>query len=215
MENKILTALFVFVSFLVTAQKIQPKEQLILSDSLAFFGIDFSLAKMVNPEKIGQDVELRNTHGVYWDRIDDAFVANNNLKFEFQKKQVYTNVSFFDSSCYLLQPGWVVDRAGLLNDSLVGERIKPIKWATSSKLGLVFFVEKMDKPSGQLYVCAAYFNTVTGELIRTIHFSGKGKGIGYTNFWANAFQDAYNQLQPLNDNYRGQLKRYFKKNELR
>jgi hypothetical protein len=210
---RILAFLFLlFAGLSLSAQSIKPEEQVVLSDTVLYMGIDFSMARMVNPEDVDKAADIREKNMPAWATIDDFTCRNSNLKFDFQKKRVFCNVAMFDSSYLKLDNSWVLAKYDGLTDSMVTLHVKSYPLISGYRLGVAFVIDKMDRTKGgTLIMDAVYIDLSNNTVVKIIKCTGSGDGIGYTNYWTNGIESAYGFFKTANYNYLQRLKHHFKK----
>jgi hypothetical protein len=205
------TALLVFVNafFYSFSQDIQPQEKLVLSDSLVFMGIDMSTAKFIHPNKTDESGYIRDKHGAAWCQVDDQIAKRQDLKYDFQKKVVFSMTSIFDESYKQVDSNWVVAEYNGLSDQDVKDHISKYALIPNQRLGMVLLVDKMDRTRSSLSVCAAYIDLQTDQVIKIIRGEGSIGGYGYTAFFTTGLENAYHDVISKDDKYLKALKKYF------
>ena len=202
--------ILLFIQQSLSAQ-IKPEEKLILGDSIAFIGIDFSTAKFFNPEKLSKANYIRDKHGPTWGQIDDRIVEHADMKFDLQKKFVMVNTSMFDSSFKLQDSTWVTweDYKGL-GDDQIRTHVKKYAFVPSGNLLLVLLIDKMDIVKKAVSVCAVYMDGGK-NVIKVIHAVGNvGGSYGYSSWFNTAIENAYKDFIVNDDKYLKSLKKAFK-----
>lgn len=208
------TSLFLFLLFASScpAQEIKPEEKLILGDTLVFLGIDFGVAKMINPADVNQATFIRDKHGPYWGIIDDFMCAHSNLKFDFEKKVVICKTQLFDSSYAQLGSQWIVSKYEGITPEQIGQRVKTYP-SLKQSLGLVFIIDRMDKTKEALTMYGVYVDLHDNSVLKIIKGVGAAQGFGYSMYWATGVDQAYKYFTTSDNNYLHRLKHYFKKNK--
>jgi hypothetical protein len=204
--------ILLFIQQSLSAQ-FKPEEKLILGDSIVFLGIDFSVAKFYNPEKVDKSIFIRDRHGPDWGLIDDIIVHHGYMESDLHKKYVQSMSSLFDSSYKYLDSTWVINYDyGGISDSDISAHLKTYAPIANHRLALTILVDKMDI-SKTAAICAVYFDQRDMKMIKVIRSEGKSSGgmdFGYHAWFTMAIENAYHAFTLSNAKYLKELKKTFK-----
>jgi hypothetical protein len=174
----IIIALFLFIKN-SSAQKIT---------ELTWYGLDFSLAKMIGSPGFRNPSEIKNYYFGSWNNVIITESDKFNLK-KYYGKKFKTNLAKAE------ERNKQVDYNELITDDsyeLTSEQIKNVISNynnTGDGYGLVYVVESFDKVKESAFIWVCLFNEKTGEAFYMNKFNGKPGGFGIRNYWVNSVLD--------------------------
>lgn len=94
-----------------------------------------------------------------------------------------------------------------LTQSQLAEEVARLETEEMTGTGLVFIMELFDKTENQGYMHVVFFDIKSKSILLTTRMSGKARGIGKKNFWANT---VFFTLEQMRGVYKGLAKKYSK-----
>ena len=188
----------------VNAQKI---EDVFNSDDLVWFGLDFSHAKMIDPEGFSNPAQIVQGFFRSWNNIVVNEPNRYDLKQSFRKRTVSNDLSIVTPRNSQVDPSTLVledYETHELSEEIVRDIIKEYD-SDKSGLGLVFVVESFNKVTdlGTMYV--TFFDIETRVVFFTKKISGETGGFGLRNYWARTIR---NVIEEAGEQYSGWRREY-------
>jgi hypothetical protein len=82
-----------------------------------------------------------------------------------------------------------------INEQLIAGLLEPYKSEKQDGIGLLFFMENLDKITETGTMWVTFFDRSTTEIILTERMQGEAGGIGFRNHWANAIYEVIQQIK--------------------
>ncbi len=204
--NKVLFFVFLCASQFTWAQ--YTAKDVVTTDKMVWYGLDFSKAKMIGQfdqgngiaPASGNDIKLKYIPG--W----NAVILNEPQKYDlnktFRKTNVFKDLSPVEKNNSKIDP----DNLFTYNDykfensnAVIEEIIKGYeKGEKAEGIGLTFIVEYFSKPAEQASVHVVFFDIATKKVLIKEHMYAKAGGIGLRNYWIRSI---YNILDQIDDHY--------------
>ncbi len=194
---------FILVCFLMVGNTFgQNMNKSEISDTLVWFGLDFSHAKLV-----GTSIDFSDVHKItsyYFERMNEVMVTENE-KYDFKKAYHVQNVE------YNIKPAIERSRQNNSPDILTLKNPQPLTKAnvkaiikdcsfnSSSKTGLIYIVESLNKLEKKATVLVVFFDIKTKKILFSERMSGAPSGFGFRNYWLGAF---YHVLKKSSKSYK-------------
>ncbi len=166
---------------------------------VVFYGLDFSFLKLIHADgfvdRNGHDLcnTLPFKYFTEWNEMfliePDKFSVKryfgipdqlNDLEVVNERNRSYA----FTEGCIIADPDYKVARAD------IEIALDNIGRNTEGGLGLVIFVESMNKVDGKCRMQVVFFDRSDGSVIGMEGVVGTPSGIGFRNFWINAIDNA-------------------------
>lgn len=170
----------------------QSIEELRDSESITWFGIDFSQARFIGKYDFKSPWELKDKLIPEWNQVVlrepekyDISKYFSKPKVEMELGDVYDRNSKIDESEIIV--GFEQSDYEL-NSEIIQEIISEYK-AEYTGYGLVFVVESFNKPIEKGTVWVTYFHIPTKQVILTKRLSAEPMGFGIRNYWARVIYD--------------------------
>ncbi|MGZ3863750.1 MAG: hypothetical protein ACXVPN_01400 [Bacteroidia bacterium] len=207
--------ILILLALLVFQVKAQDKSR-ILGDSIVWFGIDFTKARM-----IGEFSNLRGIDDEKPKLKDGMIPAWNTLILNEQKK--YDICKFFHKRSVYFDMNPVTKNNSLINetqlinpneytfknpDETIAEVLKALpEGEKSSGLGLIFVVESFNKVQDLSNIYVTFFDIASKQLIYSQKISKKPHGGGLRNYWAGSIFDT---MKSVDEDFYSTWKKQFK-----
>ncbi len=180
---------------------------------LTFMGVDYSNAKYYGDAMTVDPVEMKSL----FTRIDELLVKEAS-KYDLQKALKRTSATIYaihyaESVNEKIDPGTIIVPNGTAPradytiktiEELITHYTYP---AGATGVGLVFVVEKMDKPDESEVFWATFVDLATKKMLFTQKIGGTGVGFGFRNHWAAPL---YSGIKAMKTNYGDWKKKYAK-----
>lgn len=154
-------------------------------ETITWMGIDFTQVKALGETGTVSTVEMISQFA----KINDLMI-NESDKYNFKEALNRTEVPYELDAVTKANAG--IDPDGLLSNSseqkdrITEQTIAGLTktYSGGSGIGLVFFMETLDKPKEAGVMWVTFFNRSTGAVLFTERMSGKALGFGFRNHWA-------------------------------
>lgn len=181
---------FTFVAvFSSTAQT--PADALKHGSDVTFFGIDFSNSKGVILGATAE--EMRDK---YFPAINTLLLVEQDkysIKKAFSKSEVTNSLAEVNKCNQALDVAnfnvYSKKDVKALDTDALTQMIQRYNLQDKNGIGLVFIAESLDKTENLGVYHLVYFSMPEGKIILTEKVSGKSKGFGMRNFWANSIYE--------------------------
>lgn len=84
---------------------------------------------------------------------------------------------------------------GRINAELIAKLVKAYDLKAPKGIGLVFFMETLDKPSETGTMWVTFFDLPTKKVLLTEQMSGKAMGFGFRNHWARTVYEVIKDIK--------------------
>lgn len=84
---------------------------------------------------------------------------------------------------------------GRINEELIAKLVKNYSLKKTEGVGLVFFMETLDKPSETGTMWVTFFRLSDHKVLLTEKMSGKAAGFGFRNHWARPVYEVIKQIK--------------------
>ena len=165
--------------------------------SVTWFGIDFSLIRMIGPEGFTDPVAIKNQQ---FDAINNLILNEPDkydLKKFFFKQQVPVDMSVVNKRNELPDEKEFVLPLGAqytVDENAVKNAVKSYNPDTKEGIGLVFIMEMFNKPAEVATMWVTFFDIAAKEVLLTAKMSGEAKGFGFRNYWTGAVNNVLKEI---------------------
>lgn len=166
---------------------------------VTWLGLDFTQVKLVGPLGTVEKAELIPL----FDDIN-RLVISERTKYNFEaalrKDEVPYDLSAVTKLNEAIDPSSIIaytssDGGGRLNEEAISVLVKQYKIDNTEGIGLVFFVETLDKVREKGIMWVAFFNLADRNLLFAEKMSGVAGGISFRNHWARSVYEIINQIK--------------------
>jgi len=182
---KLLLGSLIFLVSLVMYQPISAQATM-TSNSVNWYGIDFTKAKLIGSIGFTDPEDVKDRYFDQWNNLIRNEEEKYNIKKFFKKSTVNYKLDAVKSRNEAVNHNTLV----IEDDHSISEAdVRSVASAYkdgSNELGLVLVVESFNKLENKGYIWVTFFNTSTGEVIKTKRLKGKSGGFGLRNYWAKA-----------------------------
>jgi len=198
--NKLIVVALLFIG--ITISNAQSALDVFQSESMMWYGLDFSKIKLLGPESFTDPQKIKE---VYFRSMNDVIVAEIkkfNLGKFFRKSSVLVNLDVVKKNNEnILVDGLISTDSKyieFINRSMVEKLIKEYDCGTDNGLGLVFVMENFNKHEGQATasMLVTFFDIKSKKILLMERMVGKAGGFGFRNYWVGA---VYKVLKQIND----------------
>jgi hypothetical protein len=166
---------------------------LLKSDTLTFFGFDFSKAKMIGPEGFNNPKDIKERKIDSWNRQltndikDLAFsvdARNKKVVFDVRPiKKINTEIDYQDLVVYNPK-----DLALIHSDS-VWEQLKKLETDKYKGLGLIYVVDYFSQKEKLAQAYAVFFDIESKAVLMKNSVYGEPDGFGFSDYWGVALKN--------------------------
>jgi hypothetical protein len=197
-----------FLICFLTGITLNAQNKLLLSsDSVYWFGMDFSKAKFMgdfvleqemDPKTAGSDLVNNEIHR--WNDLFFKEQLNYNLKGALKKNYLFADVSHVTKLNRAINPDSVFSESKSLYkwenpDKIIESMVSQYTSTEFTKgLGLCFIVEYFNKKAEEASIYTVFFDIENKKVIGYKRLKGVAKGIGIRNHWGGAIKSIINQL---------------------
>ncbi len=169
------------------------------AEKIVWLGIDFTQVKLIGPLGTIDKEELIPL-------FDDMnrLIVSERTKYNFEtalrKDEVPYDLEVVTNLNSAIDPGKIIsysssDAEGRLSEEAISVLIKQYKIAKPEGIGLVFFMETIDKTREKGTMWVTFFSLKDRNVLITEKMSGAGNGIGFRNHWAYTIYNVINQIR--------------------
>ncbi len=169
-----------------------------MGPEIVWLGLDFTQVKIVGPLGTVDKNELK---GLFEDINMVVITERSKYNFEsaLRKDEVPYNLKIVTSLNSEIDPAEAVAYASKeenrLNEEAISVLIKKYRIENKEGIGLVFFMETLDKirENGTMWV--TFFSLADGNILFTERMSGPAGGISFRNHWARTVYEVIDQIR--------------------
>ena len=190
--KKIILAVFCFMLMSFCS-----KAQSLTDNSMTFYGVDFSLAKMVGESGFPDSKDLKVKFSA-WNALFKSEPDKYDLKKAFKKEKVYLEFNTVNSHNDAVSISDLVTNNDYnITSTQVETLVKNFDTQGKSGLACLFVVSSFDKNkvTGTIYV--VLFDAVTKKILVNKKMEEKPGGFGLRNYWAKAICNTIEDCQSL------------------
>lgn len=169
------------------------------SDTIVYYGLDFTKAIYTFPDKVGEE-KANQKFFAAWISYFEALIRPEDILVKLLKKNQasrfnpisiqynYTNIS----------PPWISEKCFSLTIDSLSRHIKAYSIRETSGIGFVINVENLNMSHKYVSAYFTFFDISTKDILWTVKVKGTPGGSGYSTFWAIGI---YNALKEYIDRY--------------
>lgn len=172
----------------------QSKDLIKEVNSIKFFGIDFSHAKVYGA------TETPDQFKVAFNRINELFIIEAK-KYDIGKriKKEVSEISLDAVNQLNSQINsndlMTTNKQYALDDQQIKQEIQSLPIKEKEGVGIIFIAELLNKADAKATYKTVFFNLSSKEVIDIRSVSGKARGFGLRNYWANSIYRSLNMLK--------------------
>jgi len=193
----------VLISIILQVSVYSQNVENIFSDSanqIIWLGVDFTQTRIIGNIGTVSTLELLPL----FDKINLLIISERD-KYNFEKALHKSKIAFDLHLVNKINSGIdaekIVTYASSLYDSnrinveLIANLVKQYKTDKQDGIGLVFFMETLDKLSETGTMWVTFFNLTDYKVLLTERMKGDSGGIGFRNYWANTVYEVIKQIK--------------------
>jgi len=180
--------------------------KVINSPSITYYGVDMSILKLTNPEKIGQDEHIRHYLNAWISTFErelppEEYIAKWLKKdhFTFEPRDVQKRTE-------LVGEEWIIWEDYSFTIDKLKEIIKSYELKKDDGLGFVINIENFNKPNEYISAYFTFFDIQTREILWASKIKGEPGGWGMNGFWSNGLTNTTKVF--IDKNYKPTYKEY-------
>jgi hypothetical protein len=168
-------------------------------EKIVWLGIDFTQVKLIGP--LGT-VDKKELIPLFDDM--NRLIVSERTKYNFEtalrKDEVPYDLEVVTKLNSEIDPGTIIsynssDEGGRLSEEAISVLVKQYKVEKPEGIGLVFFMETIDKTREKGTMWVTFFSLKDRNVLITEKMSGAGNGIGFRNHWAYTIYNVINQIR--------------------
>jgi hypothetical protein len=168
----------------------QSLEELDQSNSITWFGIDFSKAIFIGKYDFKSPYELKDKLIPEWNQLILREPEKYDIGMYFGKSEVEKDLGdVFDRNSKIDESEIIVGMEGYeyaLNEEIIQQVVSEYKTEYTG-YGLVFIVESFNKTFEKGTVWVTFFHIPTKQVVLTKKMTAEPMGFGIKNYWARIF----------------------------
>jgi hypothetical protein len=180
--------------------------KVVKSDTIVYYGLDFSNAVFTDPNKLGDD-EYCKKYFSAWISYFEAMIKPEEIIVKLLKKNIaskYNPVSI-QHNYQDISHKWInISGNSFGTDSLL-MIVKSFKLKETSGTGFVINIENLNKNFYYVSAYFTFFDISTKEVLWSVKVKGTPNGSGYSAFWAEGIYDALKKY--VNGYYKKEIKK--------
>jgi hypothetical protein len=169
------------------------------NQSIIWLGVDFTQVKIMGEMGTVDKSELIPL----FSKINLLIVSERdkfNLKDALRKKEIPYDLGIVNKLNYQTDVAQMITTASNLNSDrinkeLISDLVKNYKLEGKSGIGVVFFMETLDKTSEKGTMSVTFFSLSNQEVLLTERMIGAADGVGFRNHWANTVYEVINEIK--------------------
>jgi len=171
----------------------QDASKVFSSPTLVWYGLDFTMAKMVGMK----DESPHKVRDEYFKPWCDAINNEVDLGKAFQKKGLIKDlVGVFKANLSRETESLAADDAKDLSADAIAERVKGISTGQKKEgLGAVVIVQSFNKTTQEANVVVVFFDIATHNVLLTKKVTGKPSGGNTKSAWTGALKDIFSKIE--------------------
>jgi len=170
-----------------------------MGPEIVWLGLDFTQVRMVGPLGTVDKNELVQL----FDDINMVVISERskyNFEAALRKDEVPYNLEVATKLNSEIDPNRAIayaskDEAARLNEEAISVLVKQYKFDNKKGIGLVFFMETLDKVREQGTMWVTFFSLSDRNVLFTERMSGIAGGISFRNHWARTVYEVIDQIR--------------------
>jgi hypothetical protein len=170
-----------------------------MGPEIVWLGLDFTQVRMVGPLGTVDKNELVQL----FDDINMVVISERskyNFEAALRKDEVPYNLEVATKLNSEIDPNRAIayaskDEAARLNEEAISVLVKQYKFDNKEGIGLVFFMETLDKVREQGTMWVTFFSLSDRNVLFTERMSGIAGGISFRNHWARTVYEVIDQIR--------------------
>jgi len=170
-------------------------------EKVVWLGVDFTQVKILGPLGTVEKEELIPL----FDEMNRVIISERskyNFETALRKDEVPYDLEVVTKLNSAIDPGKIIsysssDEDGRLSEEAISVLIKQYKIAKPEGIGLVFFMETIDKTRERGTMWVTFFSLKDRNILFTEKISGTAGGISFRNHWTTT---VYNVINKIRDN---------------
>jgi len=166
---------------------------------IVWMGLDFTQVRMVGPLGTVDKDELLPL----FDKINMIVISERtkyNFKAALRKDEIPYNLEIVSKLNSEIDPGKAIayasnDEGGRLNEESISVLVKQYRIENAEGIGLVFFMETLDKVKEKGTMWVTFFNLADRNVLFTERMSGVAGGITFRNHWSRPVFEVIDQIR--------------------
>lgn len=152
------------------------------SDTLTWFGSDFSLFRLTNPKKVGEDDKLKK-YITAWNVYYNAAIPNVKMASWLSFKKVFNDTTFTsDVPENRIPLIWISKNKHTISDEIIQNHLLNYT-SERTGLGLTFIIESFQKGDPSLvHGYFVWFDIKTKKIISIFKTQGTGRSVHFNSF---------------------------------
>jgi len=201
MKSPILLLLFALTFFSATGQT---KSDIFTQTPVTWLGLDFTQLKFIGSanqfkgEGAVTNEVMRDKYFKGWNQLFITEQKKYNIASAVNRSSVTYAIEITEAANSHSTANYFTDNPTddqLLTKKKIADLIGNYDFQGKTGLGLLFFVEYMDKNQAEASIWVTFVNMETKTVLLTKQETGKAGGFGFRNYWAKSF---YNVLSDIN-----------------
>ena len=187
------TLLLLLTAFCIGTLNAQDASKVFSSPTLVWYGIDFTMAKMVGMK----DESPHKIRDEYFKPWCDAVNNETDLAKAFQKKGLIKDlVGVFKANLARETESLSADDAKDLSPEAIAERIKGVSVGQKKEgLAAVMIVQSFNKTTDEATVWVVFFDIATHNVLMSKKVTGKPSGGNAKAAWTGALKDIFSKIE--------------------
>lgn len=187
------TLLLLLTAFCIGTSNAQDASKVFSSPTLVWYGIDFTMAKMVGMK----DESPHKIRDEYFKPWCDAVNNETDLAKAFQKKGLIKDlVGVFKANLARETESMSTDDAKDLSPEAIAERIKGVSVGQKKEgLAAVMIVQSFNKTTDEATVWVVFFDIATHNVLMSKKVTGKPSGGNAKSAWTGALKDIFSKIE--------------------
>lgn len=170
------------------------KKRVLSSDNLTYYGMDFSLFKINNPRKVGEEDIIIEYIPDWIYEFEKEWVKSpydSKMQRLMKKKMSEHKVEIQNSYTLLKDKEWVTFTSNVLKPETLESKIKSYNKHSDKGIGFVIIIETFSKPNKRVIANYTFFDVSTSEILWSLKIFGLAGDSGMTMYWARGLKSSF------------------------
>ncbi len=184
----------------------QSDYQLFNSETMVWYGIDFSHAKLIGTDGFTNPDDIKGRFFASWNNLVISEPDKYEIRKFFKKSKVILNLETVEAINQKIDVGKMVTNQNYnLTKEEIPDIVRNYSGNENSGLGVVFIVEAFNKITQTGYIYVTFFDIATKKIILSEKLSGEARGMGLRNYWAGCIFEVMETSQSKHHRWRKSL----------
>ena len=167
------------------------------TNTIIYYGIDFSNARLTNPKKVVTANKLRKYFPAWIADFDQDYELEHRVKKYMKKDDFIYSASDVQKRYESVIEDWVLFEDYSMGIEKVESSIKSYSLQEKSGVGFVINIENFNKRADRGTMFISFFDIKTRDILWSVEMFGKPGGFGMTTYWTSSIKQTMDKFFDL------------------